>query len=456
VTAVPLTLACWFNPDNVTADHSLLGMFDDASSNDGFYMSVGGSAANDPLNVVTVAGASFAVATKNGCVAGLWQHAGGVFQATNSRTPYLNGVAGTPETSTRTPAAIDNTWIGKYRGGSTLFADCSVAEAAIWNAALTADEMAMLALGVSPLLVRPGSLVHYWPIIGRYSPEIDLVGGLNLTLNGAGITTVDHPRVFYPGRRRSFSIPIGGGGSFVLTADPGSVAIAGTDAGLRATRLLTAAAGSVAIGGTAASLERGLLLTAAPGAYAIAGTAATLTHDTAGAFTLPADPGAVAISGTAATLRVTRTLAAAAGAYAISGTAATLRIGRRLEATAGAVVISGTAADLVHEQPGAYTLAAAAGAFSISGTAATLRAARLLAAASGAWAISGTAATLRIGRTISVDSGAFLIGGTAATLTYSGAIPQATSTATITGSYAPTVSLTGSYRPTVAMSGSVH
>jgi hypothetical protein len=68
---------------------------------------------------------------------------------------------------------------------------CYVAEAAIWNVELTHDEMAILGTGMSPLAVRPGSLVGYWPVVGRTSPEIGVVGG-SMTVSGSPAYT-DHP-----------------------------------------------------------------------------------------------------------------------------------------------------------------------------------------------------------------------------------------------------------------------
>ncbi len=58
---------------------------------------------------------------------------------------------------------------------------------AIWNVALTDSEIATLAEGVSPLRVRRDALVYYCPIGGQ-SPEIDIIGGVNMTVTG---TTVD-------------------------------------------------------------------------------------------------------------------------------------------------------------------------------------------------------------------------------------------------------------------------
>ena len=57
------------------------------------------------------------------------------------------------------------------------YCDGSLAEAAIWNAALSDAEVAALATGVSPLLVRPGSLVFYAPLARDL---LDRVGGLQL------------------------------------------------------------------------------------------------------------------------------------------------------------------------------------------------------------------------------------------------------------------------------------
>ena len=86
-----------------------------------------------------------------------------------------------------------------YMGGATNnnSMDGYMAEAAVWNVALTSAEVSVLSKGYSPLLVRPQSIVSYWPLIGRTSPEIDLVGGYGMTLVNAP-TTAAHPRIIYP------------------------------------------------------------------------------------------------------------------------------------------------------------------------------------------------------------------------------------------------------------------
>ena len=56
----------------------------------------------------------------------------------------------------------------------------------------------MLAAGFSPLMVRPESLIGYWPLGGAYSNDnMDIIGGNTLTTNG-GPTVETHPRIIYP------------------------------------------------------------------------------------------------------------------------------------------------------------------------------------------------------------------------------------------------------------------
>jgi hypothetical protein len=62
---------------------------------------------------------------------------------------------------------------------------------AVWNAALTDAEVAILATGFSPKKVRPQSLVFYAPLVREVR---DLVGGV--ALSDTGTTVADHPRTY--------------------------------------------------------------------------------------------------------------------------------------------------------------------------------------------------------------------------------------------------------------------
>jgi hypothetical protein len=129
-----------------------------------------------------------------------WYHAAGVVAASNLRTVYFNGGAGTPDTVSVSPTGVDRTIIGaRFNTTLGLHWNGKIAECAIWNVALGAAEIAALAKGFSPLLIRPTSLVAYWPLIGRTSPEICPKGGFDMTVVN-GPTGAEHPRVVVPRR----------------------------------------------------------------------------------------------------------------------------------------------------------------------------------------------------------------------------------------------------------------
>src|ERR1700741_5384202 len=95
----------------------------------------------------------------------------GVWSASKSRSAYFNGGGKATNSATQTPSGINATAIGAFLDTSPdRYHAGMVAEAAIWNVALTDAEVAVLAAAISPLAVRPGSLVAYWPLIGNNSP----------------------------------------------------------------------------------------------------------------------------------------------------------------------------------------------------------------------------------------------------------------------------------------------
>lgn len=137
-----------------------------------------------------------------------------------------------------------------------------------------------------------------------------------------------------------------------LTATAGAVVVAGATADLRYQRLpLTASAGTVVINGAVADLKyQRLPLTAAAGTVVINGADATLTYVPAGEFILTAEPGTVVVAG---------------------GTAG-VTVGHKVDAAAGTVVITGADATLTYVPVGVFTLTADAGTVVVAGASATL------------------------------------------------------------------------------------
>jgi len=202
VTVLPMTLACWFNPDVINANDTLVFVGDKDVAGDWYLLSASGGVAGDPVRAWSQAGGvTQAAATTTGFSAGSWFHACAVFTSTTSRTAYINGGSAATNTNSSSPATPDRLSIGRA-GDSTPSSEYNgkIAEVAIWNVALTAAEVLMLSKGYCPLCVRQESLVYYNPLFGRYSPEIDLINSLEITVVGGGVGNLPypHPRMIYP------------------------------------------------------------------------------------------------------------------------------------------------------------------------------------------------------------------------------------------------------------------
>jgi hypothetical protein len=197
VSSGPVTLAAWFLPSNVTTSGVLVGITDNADANSGhrFTISASGAATGDPIEAICQPGTVSAVVAKTttGYTAGAWQHACGVFTSSTSRTAYLNAGSSGTDTQSATPTGLNQIKIGmRVNVTPGLFFDGLIAEVGIWNAALTAAEVASLADGMTCDKVRPQNLVFYAPLVRDL---IDAKGGLTIT-NNNGATVANHPRVY--------------------------------------------------------------------------------------------------------------------------------------------------------------------------------------------------------------------------------------------------------------------
>jgi hypothetical protein len=193
VTSAPVTIAAWFKTDTVAISQWIGGLSDTANNND--FMLIGLVSAN--LTVIAGDAGGNNSSTKSGATANTWMHAAGVFASTTSRTAYLDGVAGTAETTLRTPASIDTFAIAAHKDNipDTFFSGL-IAEVGVWNAALDAAEINALAKGFSPKLIRPSALVAYYPHMNNASYVDMWKNKLDLTaVNTPAPSSTDHPRM---------------------------------------------------------------------------------------------------------------------------------------------------------------------------------------------------------------------------------------------------------------------
>ena len=193
VTAVPLTIACWFYPTS-SAGVAVVALGVSGGS-DRFQMScVPGST---PVGAASVQSGTASQSSFSGTASlNQWHHGAAVFASSTSRTAYFNGAAATANTTASTPAGINRLNIsGRYFTTLGAFFQGAIAEVGVWNAALNADEIASLSKGFPCRLVRPSALVFYSRLIQNV---MDIRNGVLLSELGTGTTVSDHPRIIYP------------------------------------------------------------------------------------------------------------------------------------------------------------------------------------------------------------------------------------------------------------------
>lgn len=176
ITALPCTISCWFNPTNLTTNSNLVFLRLNTGASSPYigliYDGANSNGAGDNVVIATTGnvGTEVLAASSAGGTAGQWMHCAGVFTSVTSRTPYRDGAAGTTNTTTNTASSFaGGTDVGHITVGGSTFSPMTgaIAEVAVWDVALTAAEVASLAKGTSPCLVRPANLVRYWPIGGQ-------------------------------------------------------------------------------------------------------------------------------------------------------------------------------------------------------------------------------------------------------------------------------------------------
>lgn len=197
-SAVPFSVACWFMVTTASPNFDRLLSIGDQTDNEEFTINI-----NTLFGVGATSrtGGSGATATSSANTSqNTWAHAAGVFTSSSSRAAFLDGANKGTNSTSSTPSGLDLTVIGA-RANATQGSPFRghIAEVGLWDVALTDAEVAILGAGYSPLLVRPQSLVAYWPIGGRYSPEISLLEGFAMTVSGTP-AYADHPRIIYPGQ----------------------------------------------------------------------------------------------------------------------------------------------------------------------------------------------------------------------------------------------------------------
>lgn len=189
VTGYPWTAAGWYRPSaDILDDSTLLWIGDkDAAANYWRVMHNAFAGANTITFTARNTTAANAV-TSTTLAAGVLGHWCAVAASATDRRVYLNGAGVGTNTTSQTPTVADRVAIGRSSDSTpTELADGDVGETCIWaGVALGVGEIAALAAGTHPLLIRSAAVAAYWPLWGLSSPERDYTAGFrDLTLNGA-------------------------------------------------------------------------------------------------------------------------------------------------------------------------------------------------------------------------------------------------------------------------------
>lgn len=291
VTAVPLTMSCWFLAADVTNYYALMAVLKwaNAGTDDYFSLGINGATTGDPVYAEVANGANYSGANSaTGYLANTWNLAVGGFESATSRWATCNAASRGTNAASRTPvaASIDRTQLGSFVSQAGTFSPLNgqMFDARIYN--------------------RSISVAQNWAL---YDPA----------------TRWD---LWYLPGRKLYSFAPAGGTNYTLTADAGAYTLTGSAATPRAARRLTADAGSYALTGSAATPRAARRVTAEAGAYTATGSTAGVTA----ARRVTAEAGAYALTGSAAGVYHNYPLTAAAGSYALTGAAAGLSAARLL------------------------------------------------------------------------------------------------------------------------------
>jgi len=188
VTGPPLTLACWVNPSTLTGHDACIAV-GSSGSNEAYALNLRATYKKVTMESRDSSGGSIAQAADD-YRADAWQHVAGVCTSSVSRQAFLDGVGGTVSTTSRTPSSVDRIRIGEWSAVWSRPFDGMIAECAIWNVALSDGDIQAMASGLTPTLIRPDSLVSYYPLVRNY---IDEFGNNEVTPNNTVVWANEHP-----------------------------------------------------------------------------------------------------------------------------------------------------------------------------------------------------------------------------------------------------------------------
>ena len=348
VTAVPLTLAAWFNKDDTAITGTVLAIGNNTAggTNDRFRIRYGG--AEDVFAETRSTLAAGEAQTTGGGSNNIWTHGAAVFAATNSRTAYRDGANSASNVTDVTPLSLNVVNIGcNYAtiGGRQLFWSGSIAEAAIWNRALSVAEVFSLAQGYSPLFF-PHGRVFYLPLNSEIlGVDLDNLDGGDPVATGT--TRSNHPKIIYPNQlffKKAASL-----GAATISAITAELIFEGKAADI-STQIAVPTA-SFSFGTPSPSIKGGASVRPNPGAFIFEGQSPRI----AGGSTITPSPGAFLLDGQAPSIKGGASVRPDPGSIVFDGQIPIVTQGiSAIQPPSGEIVFSGQEPSVIASVPKSY------------------------------------------------------------------------------------------------------
>ena len=198
ISTFPFTVCCWAITNNTSTAQVIMQLGNGTTLADSWALLFRPDVGGDPVQFRAEGDAGVTTAdSTTSFSSGTWHHVCGVATSASSRTIYLDGGSSASDTTTNNVSLPTDLNFGSdFAGGNSLNTG-SVAEMAFWNVSLTAVEIASLAAGASPQLVRPGSLTRGCRFLRSGNDDLDYMSGGSFTQTGT-VDQVSGPATWQP------------------------------------------------------------------------------------------------------------------------------------------------------------------------------------------------------------------------------------------------------------------
>lgn len=192
VTAAPMTFACWYKPATTSISQAQMAIGNNGSAN--FFGILSVATGNVERCETETAGVGSSATFGGALTIGSWVHIVGVITSSILRQIYINGVAGTANTTSSVPT-VNITSIGAsfLSASPSNLCNGSLAYPTIWDIALSPTDIAALynaGAGVDPRTVQNASLASFTKLQVA-APFVDLVTTTTWTVTGSPTVVAD-------------------------------------------------------------------------------------------------------------------------------------------------------------------------------------------------------------------------------------------------------------------------